>query len=219
VAAASLLEAHALVHPGPATPEGGLTQRLFAALRQQRPGSTFSNFAVPHATMGDVLRHQIPRLRGVQCDLVLLIAGANDLRYTGDRIVFARRLRHLITSLREAVPQALIIAGGMPDVTQTAGVPKLAKPAVARMCARLNETMREIAAHHADGFIDLFAYTSTPQCDGEPYLCADGYHPNDVGYAQIAQRSLPAILEVLRSLDTASKASPGDGRADSATRS
>jgi lysophospholipase L1-like esterase len=195
---------------GASKEEHGLTQRVFAQLRADRPGSTFANHAVPHATMGDVLRHQVPKLRGAQADVVLLIAGANDLRYTHDRLVFARRFRHLLQEVRRAAPAARIVVGGMPDVTQTVAVPWFAKAAVSRVCRMFNGIMQRIAGDLAHGFVDLFAYTNKPLQTEIPYLCDDGYHPNDDGYAEIAQRSMPAILEVLRSLDTAPTAFPGD---------
>src|SRR5690348_13898768 len=178
---------------GASTTESGLAHLLHAQLRAKRPASTLFTFAVPHSTMGDVLRHQVPRLRGMCADVVLVIAGANDLRYTRDVLVITRRFRHLLKSIHEAAPQAQLVAGGMPDVTQTIAVPRLLKPPVQRLCERLNERMRAIALGLGDGFLDMFAFTSAPLCEGAQYLCDDGYHPNDFGYAEIAQRAYPAV--------------------------
>ncbi|HEY9180312.1 MAG TPA: SGNH/GDSL hydrolase family protein [Candidatus Baltobacteraceae bacterium] len=178
---------------GASSTEAGLAHQLHAQLRAQRPGSTLFSFAVPHSTMGDVLRHQVPKLRSINPDLVLVIAGANDLRYTRDVLVIARRFKALLEAIAQAAPRAQIVAGGMPDVTQTAGVPRLLKPAVQRVCARINERMREIALAGGHEFIDMFRFTSAPLCEGAEYLCGDGYHPNDFGYAEIARRAYPAI--------------------------
>jgi lysophospholipase L1-like esterase len=185
---------------GASAQEHGLAHRIFEQLRAERPGTTYSNFAVPHSTMGDVLRHQVPKLHGLQCDLVLLIAGANDLRYTRDTFVFARRFRHLLRSVHSAAPEAVVVAGGMPDVTQTVGVPPLLKPAILRICARLNETMRRIVTEHGDCFVDLFKFTNAPLQAARLYLCEDGYHPNDFGYAEISERAYPAIAEKLAAI-------------------
>jgi len=182
---------------GASMPEKGLAQLLHATLRAQRPASTLFSFGVPHSTMGDVLRHQVPQLRAVPADLVIVIAGANDLRYTRDVLVITRRFRALLEAIHQAAPNAQVVAGGMPDVTQTVGVPRLLKPAVQRLCARLNERMRGIAESRGDGFIDLFAFTSAPLCCDADYLCADGFHPNDFGYAEIAQRAYPAIAQAV----------------------
>lgn len=180
--------------------DGGLTQRLYQRLRAERPGSSFSNYAVPHSTMGDVLRHQVPQLRGKQADAVLVIAGANDLRYTLDTIVFARRFRHLLDAVHAAAPQAIVIAGGMPDVTQTAGVPWLLKAPVMRLCRRMNSMMWSEVAERGDHFIDMFAFTNAPTWGcAASLLCEDGYHPNDDGYAQIAERAYPALAAALQS--------------------
>jgi lysophospholipase L1-like esterase len=182
---------------GASQEEYGLAQRIFAQIRAAKPASTYANHAVPHSTMGDVLRHQIPKLHGTQADLVLLIAGANDLRYTLDRFVFARRFRALLDAVHKYAPQASVIVGGMPDVTQTIGVPQLLKPAIVRLCSRLNETMRSIAAEYGDCFLDMFAFTNAPLCAGAVYLCEDGYHPNDFGYAEISERAYAVISQKL----------------------
>lgn len=185
---------------GASKEEHGLAQRIFAALRGERPGSTFANYSVPHSTMGDVLRHQVPQLRRAQADIVLLIAGANDLRYSRNPFVFARRFRALLDAVYAAAPQAMIVAGGMPDVAQTIAVPPLLKPAIARLCSRLNESMRKIVEEHDHCFFDLFAYTNAPLQTGIVYLCDDGYHPNDVGYAEISERAYSAIAPRLSAL-------------------
>lgn len=173
--------------------EAGLAHQLHAQLRAERPASTIFNFAVPHSTMGDVLRHQAPKLHGLTPHLVLVIAGANDLRYTRDVLVITQRFRHLLGTIARLSPGAIIIAGGMPDVTQTAGVPRFLKPAIQRLCARVNERMRAIAAECDAQFIDLFQFTNAPLCEGVEYLCEDRYHPNDFGYAEIARRAYPEI--------------------------
>lgn len=182
---------------GASVPELGMVHLLHARLRAERPATTLFNFAVPHSTMGDVLRHQVPKLRTIRSDVVLVIAGANDLRYTRDALVIARRFVHLLESIRHASGGAQVVAGGMPDVTQTTGVPRLLKGAVQRLCARLNERMRAITLEHGGAFLDLFEFTSAPLCSGVEYLCSDGFHPNDFGYAEIAQRAYPALADAV----------------------
>jgi lysophospholipase L1-like esterase len=99
----------------------------------------------------------------------------------------------MLQTVHEAAPQAQLVAGGMPDVTQTIAVPRLLKAPVQRLCERLNERMRGIALERGDGFLDMFAFTNAPLCEGAQYLCDDGYHPNDFGYAEIAQRAYPQV--------------------------
>jgi lysophospholipase L1-like esterase len=150
--------------------------------------------------MGDVLRHQVPQLRPITTNLVVVIAGANDLRYTRDVLTIARRFQGLLEAIQSAAPSARIVAGGMPDVTQTIAVPRPLKPAIARLCERINERMRAIAAAAGHGFIDLYAFTHAPLCAGAKYLCDDGFHPNDFGYAEIARRAYPQLQEVISRL-------------------
>ncbi len=147
--------------------------------------------------MGDVLYHQVAKLRTVRADLVLLVAGANDLRYTRDILVILRRFRNLLEAIGHAAPDSQVIACGMPDVTRTVAVPRLLKAPVQRLCDRVNERMRGIVLARDHGFIDLFAFTSAPLCADVDYLCDDGFHPNDFGYAEIAERAYPAIASVV----------------------
>jgi lysophospholipase L1-like esterase len=185
---------------GASSVELGLGHLLHARLRANRPASTLFTFAVPHSTMGDVLRHQVPHMRGLSIDLVLVIAGANDLRYTRDVLVITRRFRNLLEAIHDAAPDAQVVAGGMPDVTQTIGVPRLLKAPIQHLCQRLNDRMRRIADSRGDGFIDMFAFTSAPLCEDAQYLCEDGFHPNDFGYAEIAQRAFPALESAVERL-------------------
>jgi lysophospholipase L1-like esterase len=182
---------------GASSVELGLAHLLHSKLRADRPASTLFTFAVPHSTMGDVLRHQVPQLHGLRVDLVLAIAGANDLRYTRDVLVITRRFRAMLEAIHGAVPDAEIVAGGMPDVTQTIGVPRLLKAPVQRLCARLNERMQQITLSFGYGFVDMFAFTNAPLRDDMKYLCDDGFHPNDFGYSEIAQRAYPTLAAVV----------------------
>lgn len=182
---------------GASVPEMGLAHLWHARLRAQRPASTLFTFAVPHSTMGDVLRHQVPKLRGLTADLVVVIAGANDLRYTRDVLILTRRFRNLLEAIHHTAPHAQVVAGGMPDVTRTVAVPRLLKAPIQRLCARLNDRMHTIASSLDDGFIDMFSYTSAPLCEGVAYLCSDGFHPNDFGYAEIAERAYPALARAV----------------------
>jgi lysophospholipase L1-like esterase len=188
---------------GASTLDRGLVSVLHGRVRAERAASTLTNFGVPHSTMGDVLRHQVPQLRRIRADLVLVIAGANDLRYTRDVLVITRRFRALLEAIHEAAPGAQVVAGGMPDVTQTIGVPRILKAPVQRLCERINARMREIARSFGDGFIDLFTYTNAPLCADGKYLCDDGFHPNDFGYAEIAQRAYPEIAAAVERIRSA----------------
>lgn len=178
--------------------EHSLARRLYSRLRTDWPGSTYANFAIPYSTLGDVLRHQVPRLHGTQSNLVLLIAGANDLRYTRDVLIIARRFRHLLQAIHDVAPIAAVVAAGMPDVTCTIGVPRLLKPGIARLCSRINQTMKRIVDEFGDEFVDFFAFTNAPLRPSEiVYMCEDGYHPSDDGHAELAERTYPRLVRRL----------------------
>jgi lysophospholipase L1-like esterase len=182
---------------GASSVENGLAHLIFTQLRQARPGSTYANFGVPHSTMGDVLRAQIPQLQRASAQLVLLIAGSNDLRFTHDASLIMRRFKKLLEAVHEAAPNAFVTVGGMPDVTQTIAVPPYLRAVALRLCRRINGAMRNIVTELDDDFIDLFEFTNAPLQPDRQYLSSDGYHPADFGHAEIATRAFPSVMRAL----------------------
>ena len=59
--------------------------------------------------------------------------------------------------------------------------------------------MRRIVDEAGDEFVDLFTFTNAPlkPVAEVAYLCADGFHPSDDGYAEIADRAFPAFEKLL----------------------
>jgi lysophospholipase L1-like esterase len=62
--------------------------------------------------------------------------------------------------------------------------------------------MRQIVNERGDGFLDMYEYTNAPLCDDADYLCDDGFHPNDFGYAEIAQRAYPTLAAAVERIVT-----------------
>jgi lysophospholipase L1-like esterase len=149
--------------------------------------------------MTDVTVRQIPRLRGTHADVVLVVAGANDLLHSPDVAVFTRRYARMIEAVRAALPGARIVAAGMPDVSATLHVPDFAKAIASATCATLNGEMHKVAKREGAIFLDLFALTtpSNPQHHAK-YLSSDGFHPSAEGYAELAKAAYPAIESALQ---------------------
>jgi lysophospholipase L1-like esterase len=177
----------------------GFAYRLYTRLREGKPQSTYVNVAVPGATMADVTSLQVPQLRKLHPNVVLIVAGANDMLQTSDVGMFSRRYARMIEAVRAAAPRARIIASGMPDVSATLHVPAFAKGAASALCATLNEEMHRVAMRQGAIFLDLFALTNPAAADHYgKYLSADGFHPSAQGYAELAKAAYPILETALQ---------------------
>ncbi len=178
---------------GAGSTQAGFAYRVFAAIEKTHPGSTYVNFAVPGSRVADVTAFQSRRLRETNPNLVLVVAGANDLLQTRDASQFAEKYARMIDTLRSSAPHATIVAAGMPDVSRTLHVPEFAKPATSALCASLNAEMRRIAAQRGAHFLDLYTLTNAGEPSHRQYLSSDGFHPSAAGYAEIAKAVYPVI--------------------------
>lgn len=115
-------------------------------------------------------------------NVVTLLAGTNDVG-RGNQAGAARRLVSLVQQIRAAVPDALIVVGGLlPDVDPTTA------SAHRRFNFQVQEsfTPRDIAHVRFVSFDDI-----------DPRNEMNGLHPNDAGYAKMATVWGPAIEDLL----------------------
>ncbi|MEZ0068914.1 lysophospholipase L1-like esterase [Streptacidiphilus sp. MAP12-20] len=114
-------------------------------------------------------------------DAVLLHIGINDLNNNdNNHATAATRAETLIDRIFTDQPGVTVIMQGL--IPTTAGVP--ANPALQNLIGNYNDQLRawapsEVQAGKHFAFIDAPALTSTQ--------FADGLHPNDAGYSQMAQ--------------------------------
>ncbi len=140
----------------------------------------------------DVLDDQVPRLDGLQPDVVLVSIGANDATHLTPRDDFRRRYEQMLAAVPDG---AVVVVLGVPDM---GAPPRLAQPlrAIAGFRGRQLDTLvREAAAEAGALYVDIAGETGpTMRADTARYFAADRYHPSDDGYALWAH----AVLEVLR---------------------
>lgn len=129
----------------------------------------------------DVIEQQVPRLQALSSTprLVTVVVGGNDLTHT--------RLPTWLADLRE-------LLGMLPAGAVVATAPRGWHERKARVG---NEVIRVVAAERGLHVADLWAHT------GPPYrgLYADGFHPNDRGYAQWGSALRPAVTAALAGRD------------------
>jgi lysophospholipase L1-like esterase len=136
----------------------------------------------------EVVRAGPPAAGGV----VLVMTGLNDGRLHGPTPraleAYADALRTILVTVREAVPDAVVVTVEQPrlvDYARHAPHDQGSHDVV----DLLNETLRRVAAEHPGVLV-----VPVPGWDAATMLADDTVHPNDAGHAYLAT----AVLEAVR---------------------
>lgn len=132
----------------------------------------------------------IPDKITAKANYVFMMIGTND-RHTTQKIgTFKNQYLQLIDRITAKNPKAQIIIMSPPAVTQNEDP----NTTVYKFrIADLNYALSQIAELRGLSFISLFEATSKLKARGEPYL-SDGLHPNNFGYAEIAEYIINQML-------------------------
>ncbi|RST05608.1 hypothetical protein EF910_12465 [Streptomyces sp. WAC07149] len=127
-------------------------------------------------------------LAAAQPDVVLLHIGINDLNQGADPGQAADQASALVDQVFAARPGVTVVMEGLIPTTPGWNHQDLSQPV-----ARYNQRLKQLeAAKQQAGkrfrFVDAPALTPTDRADaGHPAQMSDGLHPNDAGYAHMAQ--------------------------------
>jgi lysophospholipase L1-like esterase len=137
----------------------------------------FTKLAADGALAADVLREQVPRLRGPY-DVACVYAGVNDVRVPGfDAGAYERDLHAIAASVAEVSARVALCT-----IPLDLGRPRAApKPRAAGAVVR--RVAREVGAV----VVDLDDLT------GPPWLLPDAVHPTALGQLEIADRAARAL--------------------------
>jgi lysophospholipase L1-like esterase len=156
---------------GASAPDLGYVGQILSSLRTQDPAWRVINLAMSGARVEDGVTRQLPALATwPSAEAVTMCLGSND--------VFWERT----TTLRGELQQ--MVAGLPPGsfVATVAGISERAKLA--------NRALRSAASTNRIGSIDPW---NEPGADRSLRLAPDRFHPNDLGYAHMAQAFARAL--------------------------
>ena len=182
---------------GATDPTNSLTFRIYRALAIERPGSEITSVAIGGTRASDVRRLEVDSLDPHATDLVLLIAGGNDVVRRTPAGAFARDYRSLLEAIRRRVPRATLVAFGVPDVAR-APLFDDSRAKTEALSRTDDAAVRRAAAENGAAFVDLFAYTYRAAATPE-FFSSDDFHPSDAGYARLAAFALPIVTRALAS--------------------
>ncbi len=168
-----------LMDPAPGDQEAyvGWADRFARDLARAHPGLLYANLAVRGQTSGEVRATQLERAVALRPDVVLLVAGVNDLlRPRLDRRELRENLLTMVDTLRRTGAQVLTFT--MPDMRRVAPLTF----ALRHRIDALNDVVREAGTRHGALVVDFAAVPVA----GHPALWHDDrLHANSEGHRRI----------------------------------
>ncbi len=181
---------------GASDPRRAFAFLLYLRALAAHPGSEVTNFAIGGTTAADVARLEVPRLRHVPADVVLLCVGGNDVVERTAAANFKRSANALIAGIAAAGGGAPLVVVGMPDVAIS---PLFAdrRAQTEALVRRDGAILRAAAAAAGARYVDLAGPGAQARRDPARFLAGDEFHPSDAGHAAIAAAVWPAFEAAL----------------------
>lgn len=177
--------------------DGAVSSQVARELTAADPSLSLQVRVIAHSgdRVGDVVSDQLPKVKAIAPDFVVVSIGANDVIHLTRVGTFRSTYRSLIDGLVAAgVAKEHIVLVGVPDMGSPTRLKQPLRAITGWRSRRLDREVRSVANAAGTRYVDLFAATSKPfRAHPEQYLAADKYHPSDNGYALWAT----AISQVL----------------------
>lgn len=135
-------------------------------------------------TAAEVRRDVLPEARTGEADAVVLLVGWNDALRLRSARAFGRDLGALLDGLRTAHPTARRVVVAPPRFDRFAVLPQPLRTALGTHAAALGRTAARVATANGAAVVEGF--------DGQ-HVAADRFHPDAVGYAELADRIAAAL--------------------------
>ena len=144
------------------------------------------------AQIADVLAEQVPLAETLRPDLVLLVAGANDVTH----VTPFRQLRRCMEEILDRLAPAPLVLGGIPAIDLATVLLHPLRDLGAWRGRQLNRLLRRLAHDREHVSFVSLEIRPTPETAEQwrGYLAHDRFHPSAVGYARWALEFAPALL-------------------------
>jgi len=145
---------------------------------------SFSNLAVPGATIAEVVRNQLPRALGHRAHLAALIVGLNDtMRATWE----PRELRANLFACAEALTAhgAVLMTVRFHDHVRILRLPRPLARTMSHRIEELNEILDEVHEAYGGLRVDL---SELPAVHDRAFWSFDRLHPSELGHRALAAR-------------------------------
>ena len=172
----------------------GYVFRIADELDQRVDEAFLANLGVPGANAEQLEGALELFLRSeVEPDLVTVWTGANDVIQGRDADDFADDLENIFDRLRDRT-DGLVVTANIPDLTQ---LPRFRNDPDDDVTREGIEEFNEAIAEQAEGHDVLLVDLYSEPVEDDLVSGRDGFHPNNDGHREIADRFLEVILPAL----------------------
>jgi lysophospholipase L1-like esterase len=179
---------------GARTHESGLTGQLALALRRKTNRSVnWMVVARSGINARDCRLELVPKLRGLNADVVAIALGVNDSIEFHSARRWASDIERLIDSVRAEVGDALVLLSGVPPLNYFPALPQPLSFVLGSRSASL-ERATVVLAKKLKGVVHVPFSMERDRCGD--LFCADGFHPSELGYKEWADQLASAFARL-----------------------
>jgi lysophospholipase L1-like esterase len=158
------------------------------------------NLGIPGVLVHDALSLEVPIALDTHPNLITVWLAVNDIVARVPVNSYSHDLDLLVRRLQAGMPHAIIAIANIPDLTYIPRFSKLnshAQQVLHTQMLDYNAAIGAIVQRHHIILVDLsqqgFNLKNHPE-----YISSDGFHPNDIGYLQLAELFYQALPGTLR---------------------
>lgn len=158
------------------------------------------NLGIPGVLVHDALNLEVPIALDTHPDLITIWLAVNDIVAKVPVNSYSHDLDLLVSRLQAGVPHAIIAVANVPDlafIPRFSKLDPLAQQVLYTQMLDYNAAIAAIVKRHHTILVDLsqqgFNLKNHPE-----YISGDGFHPNDIGYLQLAELFYQALPGTLR---------------------
>jgi lysophospholipase L1-like esterase len=166
---------------------GGVYENGVAIATAKHLGRTYEtkliNLSVPGARINDILKDQLPQALVHTPDVILIVAGANDVTHLTRIANVKNDLRLAINHLIEKNCKSKIILMGSPQMATVPRFGSILRGLARLQTYRLNKSVKALVVEKDLTFAPVAEQTSE-QFSEDPikFFAEDKFHPSDEGY-------------------------------------
>jgi acyl-CoA thioesterase-1 len=173
--------------------------QLVARLADADPLELVGNLGVNGNTSGDLIREELPRLAGLEAELVSVQIGVNDVVQGVPPERYAANVSEILDTILALVPAQRAFAVATPDCTVTPqgaayGIPERQRAGI----LHVNDILRHAAEARGIAFVPEIFEISTEAGDDPAMVAVDGLHPSGAQYARWVDAIEPVVRGMLR---------------------
>ena len=177
---------------GATTSTNSAAYLIYSYIKASHPKATLYNFGESGADVPQVLANEIPRLNTLHPKQILLIVGTNDIIKQNSPNNFTQAWPELIKTL--VAFNCPTIVTNIPQFSATPAIPANLKEAAETQTKDYNAFIStNLVSYPAIRAFDFYSVSSQQLNNHDNLLSDDKFHPNDAGYALLAQELIKSL--------------------------